>query len=345
MRVLVLGGTSFIGPPIVRRLDALGHEMAVFHRGQTEAELPPGVEHLHGDRADLSGLAGDFARLAPEVVVDMRPLTERDARAVVDAFAGIARRLVALSSGDVYRAFDVLRGVESGPPDAVPLAEDAPLRPRLYPYREQPPRAPDDPQRWRDDYDKILVERVVLGNPDLPGTVLRLPMVYGPGDYQHRLFGYLKRMDDRRPAILLGAGLARWRASRGYVDNVAAAIALAATDDRAVGRVYNVAEPDALPEADWVRAIGDAAGWRGDVVVLPDDRLPPHLRQGLNAEQHLVMDSTRIRRELGYAEPVAREEALRQTVAWERAHPPATIPPEAFDYPAEDAALAAAGAG
>jgi nucleoside-diphosphate-sugar epimerase len=345
MRVLVLGGTSFIGPAVVRRLDALGHEVAVFHRGQTESELPPSVEHLHGDRADLPGMADAFARLAPEVVVDMRPLTERDARAVVDAFAGLAHRLVALSSGDVYRAFDVLRGVEPGPAEPVPLAEDASLRPRLYPYREEPPRAPDDPHRWRDDYDKILVERVVLGSPDLPGTVLRLPMVYGPGDYQHRLFGYLKRMDDRRPAILLGAGLARWRASRGYVDNVAAAIALAATDDRAAGRVYNVAEPDALPEADWVRAIGEAAGWRGEVVVLPDERLPAHLRQGLNPEQHLVVDSGRIRRELGYAEPVARVEALRQTVAWERAHPPATSPPEAFDYAAEDATLAAAGAG
>ena len=192
---------------------------------------------------------------------------------------------------------------------------------------------------WADAYDKIPVERVLFGDPDIRGTILRLSAVYGPGS--HRLFGYLKRMDDRRPAILLGAGLARWRASRGYVDNVAAAIALAATDDRAAGRVYNVAEPDALPEADWVRAIGEAAGWRGEVIVLPDERLPAHLRQGLNAEQHLVVNTTRIRRELGYAEPVAREEALRQTVAWERAYPPATVPPDAFDYAAENAALGA----
>ena len=40
-----------------------------------------------------------------------------------------------------------------------------------------------------------------------------------------------------------------------------------------------------------------------------------------------------------------REQALRQTVVWERAHPPATVPPEAFDYVAEAAALAAAGTG
>jgi nucleoside-diphosphate-sugar epimerase len=47
-----------------------------------------------------------------------------------------------------------------------------------------------------------------MGTAGLPGTVLRLPTVYGPGDYQHRLFEYLKRMDDGRPAILLGEGVA-----------------------------------------------------------------------------------------------------------------------------------------
>ena len=45
MRVLVVGGTNFLGPPLVRRLVALGHEVAVFHRGRTGAELPPAVEH------------------------------------------------------------------------------------------------------------------------------------------------------------------------------------------------------------------------------------------------------------------------------------------------------------
>ena len=40
MKVLVIGGTNFIGPPLVRRLVALGHEVAVFHRGRTQADLP-----------------------------------------------------------------------------------------------------------------------------------------------------------------------------------------------------------------------------------------------------------------------------------------------------------------
>ncbi len=113
-----------------------------------------------------------------------------------------------------------------------------------------------------DAYDKIAVERVVLANADLPGTVLRLPMVYGPGDSQHRLFEYLKRMDDNRPTIPVDEGLASWRWTRGYVENVAAAVALAATNPRATGRVYNVGEDKGRSTIEWIEEIGGAAGWR-----------------------------------------------------------------------------------
>ena len=95
---------------------------------------------------------------------------------------------------------------------------------------------------WLDDeYDKIPVERAILGDPDLPGTVLRLPMIYGPGDHLRRFHPVLKRIDDGRRRKLLEEGMAAWRSPRGYVDNVAAALALAAVSGQAAGRVYNVA--------------------------------------------------------------------------------------------------------
>lgn len=187
MRVLVIGGTGFIGPHVVARLHGMGHAVTLFHRGQTEADLPSGVGHLHGDRRRLAAHAAAFARAAPEVVLDMHPMTEGDARAVVDTFKGVARRIVAVSSMDVYRAYDILRRKEPGPVEPGPIVEEALLRGRLYPYRGDSPRAADDPERGLDDYDKIPVERAVLGDPNLPGSVLRLPMVYGPGDSQHRL--------------------------------------------------------------------------------------------------------------------------------------------------------------
>lgn len=334
MRVLVIGGTSFIGPPVVRRLVGAGHEVTVFHRGRTGAE-PPDVDvgRIFGDRRELAVSADELRKLEPDVVLDMIPMNEHDARTVVGVFRGIARRVVAISSQDVYRAYDILRGLHPGPPDPIPFNEDAPLREKLYPYGRE----------GVEEYEKILVERVVMSTPDLPGTVLRLPAVYGPGDYLHRLFSYLKRMDDGRPAVLLEAGMAAWRWPHGYVEDVAAAIALAVTDDRAAGRVYNVGEENPPAWKEWARGIGVAARWDGEIPMKPKDLLPlPSLRlEKANWSQHWVADTSRIPREFGYRETVSREEALRRTVAWERKHPPEKIDPAEFDYAAEDTALAA----
>jgi nucleoside-diphosphate-sugar epimerase len=336
MRLLVLGGTRFIGPAIVRRLVEQGHSVVVFHRGRTHSELPASVVHIPGDSKDLPAFADEFRRFSPEVVIDTIAFTEQEARTAVQVFRGLAGRLVVLSSMDVYRAYDRLRRVEPGAPDPVPFKEDAPLRSLLYPYRDQAKGLED----FAYDYEKILVERAVSGDSALPGTVLRLPCVYGPGDYQHRTFEYLKRMDDGRPAILLGEARAGWRWTRGYVEDVAAAVALAATDGRAAGRTYNVGEAEALTEAEWVLRIGRAAGWAGRVVTLPEARLPEHLRTAYDWAHDLVGNSGKLRQELGYRETTPPDEAMARTVAWERTHPPDGVDPSRFDYAAEDAALA-----
>jgi nucleoside-diphosphate-sugar epimerase len=345
MRILVIGGTGFIGPHVVRRLSSLGHRVTVGHTGQHEVDLPPEVEHLHHPslarvgRDSIDAVGSDIDRLQPDVVLDMAPLTEADARLLLNLVRGKAGRVVAISSQDVYRAYGVLIGKEPGPLEPMPLTEDSPLRPSWYPYRGEKPKPADDPRRWTDDYDKIPIERAFLETPELPGTILRLPAVHGPRD-GHRIFDHLKRMDDSRPVILLEERVARWRWTRGYVENVAHAIALAVVDERSSGRIYNVADPVAYPEAEWVRKIGRIAGWHGQVVVLPTERLPAHLRQTENVAQDLVADSSRIRDELGYVETIDEDEGLRRTIAWERSAPPDVFDPALFDYAAEDAALA-----
>lgn len=327
MRVLVIGGTGYIGRYVTGRLVKRGHDVAVFHRGRTETGTAEGVRRILGDRRRMRESADALLRFAPEVVLDVIPMNEDDARGVTETLRGVARRVVAISSQDVYRAYDRVRRRDPGPPDPVPLAEEAPLRERLYPYERE----------GVENYEKIHVERVLMEAPDLPCTVLRLPAVYGPGDHRHRLFEYVKRMDDGRD-VLVGEGMASWRWTHGYVEDVAGGVVLAVEDERAEPYVYNVGEAEPPPWAGWVREIGEAAGWGGEVVVVPDDRLPGHLDWSLDTRQHWVADTTRIRRELGYAEAVPRGEALRRTVEWERAHPLAPDP-ASFDYAAEDAVL------
>jgi nucleoside-diphosphate-sugar epimerase len=338
MRILIIGGTRYMGPLVIRALSNEGHEILVFHRGQTSMSLPGGVKEILGDRRPLAPFAAALQRFEPDIVLDMIPMSEQDAQEIMSTFRGIAQRVVAISSQDVYRAFGRVNNKESGPVEPGPITEDSPLRENLYPYRGQAPRN-EDQKQWMDDYDKILVERVVMGHPELPGTILRLPAVYGPGDYQHRMFAWLKRMDDNRPAILLSEKEAQWRWTHGYVENVTDAIALAVTDQRASGRIYNVGEPFVLTMAERIRKIGEAAGWNGHIVLVPHNKLPEPLRWGINSEQDIVVDSSRIRRDLGYTEQVAPDEAFRRTIDWERANPPAQIDPQDFDYAAEDTIL------
>jgi nucleoside-diphosphate-sugar epimerase len=281
-----------------------------------------------------------FRRFAPDVVLHMILFGEQDAHEAVDTFKGMARRLVVISSQDVYRAFGRTNRQESGPPDPLPITEDSPLRESRYPYRADPPRSPDDPEYWKDLYDKIPAERIVMSEPELPCTILRLPAVYGPGDVQYRHFSWLKRMKDRRPVILLDEAEAKWRWTYGYIDNVASAIALVVRDERASRRIYNVGEEVALSLEERVRLVGQLAGWRGRIVLAPQGRLPEALKWNINTEQDVVVDSSRIRREPGYQEVVPLDEAMRRTVAWEGDNPPVVIDSNAFDYAAEDAFLA-----
>ena len=326
MRVLVLGGTGFIGPYVVRLLAAQGHDVTVFHRGETEVELPTSVRHIHDDFAAISGHVENLRSTPPDVVLDMVPFLDKGGHGITH-FRTIARRAVVITSCDVYRAFGRLWRTEPGPPDPVPLTEQSPLRTE---------RAGDLGPKI--DYDNIEVERAVSSDPDLPVTILRLPATHGPGDGQHRLFGYLKRMDDRRAAILLEESFARWRWARGYVENVASAIALAVQDEAAAGRIYNVAEPVAYAEAEWVRRIGELVGWRGEVLAVPADLLPESQRMKHDFSQDYTVDSSRIRRELGYAETVSEVQGLQRTIDWERRNPPGA----GFqrpDYQVEDTTL------
>jgi nucleoside-diphosphate-sugar epimerase len=340
MRLLIIGGTGFMGPSVLNRLAAEGHELAVFHRGVARPSLPAGVREILGDQRELAKSTPEFRDFSPDVVVNFILASERQAKTTMDVFRGIARRVVALSSGDVYRAAGIMHGTEPGPLQAMPLTEESDLRTKGQTYRKEVMDSIRIRLPWvDDDYDKIPVERAIMSDPEPAGTILRLPMVYGPGDKFHRLYPYLKRMDDSRPAILIQEDAAQWRGPRGYVENVAAGIALAAMASKAAGRIYNLAEPQSFSELEWAQQIARVAEWTGSVLPVSVDLIPAHLKLPYNSAQHWTMSSARIREELGYAEPVPLETALARTIEWERANPPGEIDPGQFDYATEDAAL------
>ena len=179
---------------------------------------------------------------------------------------------------------------------------------------------------------------------DFKSTILRLPAVYGPRDEQSRLYEFLRRMDDGRPAIILPQHRAIFRWTHSYIVNVGYAIGLSVTNKQAAGRIYNVGSPEALSVAEWVREIGRAVGWRGQVVVLPNEQLPHSLRWKGAENQDLIVDSSQIRNGLGFSEIVSFGKGLASTIEWLRANHPQNAH-QHFDYATEDKLLRLPGLG
>lgn len=99
MRLLIIGGTRFLGRHLVDAALARGHTVTLFNRGRTNPDLFPGVERLLGDRGqDVSALAGRTW----DAVVDMCGYLPRDVRLVANALTGAVGHYTFVSSISVY---------------------------------------------------------------------------------------------------------------------------------------------------------------------------------------------------------------------------------------------------
>ncbi|HEX6154172.1 MAG TPA: NAD-dependent epimerase/dehydratase family protein [Solirubrobacterales bacterium] len=326
MRVIVFGGTRFVGLSLVEQLVGHGHSVAVVHRGVHEPKDLPEVEHVHAERSSLGEHRRELLGFRPDAAVDMAAMTAADARAVADVLDASVP-LVAASSADVYRACASVH--EGKVTDPVPLAEDAALR-------EGPPPDRDVvPPGWDYDathYEKLDVERIYL---DRGAAVCRLPMVYGEGDYKRREEFVLRRVRAGRERIPVGPGSFLW--SRGYAPELARGIRLA-LEGGVEGEVFNLAEPACAPVRLWVEQIHAAAGHAAELARVPDEHLPEDLLLTSEIPQPWTIDSTKARERLGWIHAPWRE-CVERSVRWHLEHPPpaAEVAP---DFGADDAALA-----
>ena len=320
MKVVVLGGTRFIGRATVEELAASGHDLLIVHRGRLEPDDLPRVPHLHCERAELVANRAELETFGADAVVDFFALTREDAEGALEALPN-AKRWIVISSMDVYRAFGaVITGHETDP---VPITEESPVRENRYPYRGMLP--------GRDNYDKLDVEDVYLEHGALS---VRLPMVYGERDYQRREEFILRRVRAGRKQIPFGAG--SWLTCRGYVRDIARAIRIA-LDTPAVTGVLNLCEDRTYSMRLWARMILEAAGSEAELVTVPDDKLPEDLQETGNLLQHVAASSRKAQQLLGWktSDPA---ECLRTSVRWHLDHPPENA---SEDFSQDDQALAA----
>jgi 2'-hydroxyisoflavone reductase len=102
LRVLILGGTGFIGPHFIDALTAGGHKISLFNRGKRDPEVKPGIEQLLGDRnGEIDALKGhDW-----DVVIDNSGYTPKQVKLTTDLLKEHAPHYIFISSIAVYADF------------------------------------------------------------------------------------------------------------------------------------------------------------------------------------------------------------------------------------------------
>jgi nucleoside-diphosphate-sugar epimerase len=338
-RALILGGTGLIGRACARRLLAAGWQVDL--TGRDAAHMPPdiaadGGRFIDSERGETGALVAAMGTGA-DLLVDCVCFTANDATGLLPLLPD-AGSTVMISSKAVYV-------------DADGNHANSPTRPRFDgPVKEtQPTVAPGDMDyNSREGYgaNKVAAEQVLLDS-GAPVTVLRPSKVHGQGALRPREWVYVKRILDRRPAVLLahrGVGADHPTASA----NIAALVEVAAA--RPGPRILNSADPDAPNGLEISRIIAARMEYTWDEVLLDDgavdlgwhpwDTRPP-----------ITLDMTAAA-ELGYAPVGDYAATVADEVDWlvAAAQPTSdgTTLPEgldaeffdgAFDYAAEDAYL------
>ena len=322
MRILVIGGTQFIGRETVVRLARRGHEVTVLHR-RDRHDLGRDIRNVQADRGDLTALARVLREERPDAVFDFAYDWEKGTPAShVDAAA---------------------RSCPPGLHRYVFMSSVAAYGPGLD-RRESDPLAPDDsPSPYAQH--KASSERALFrmhAESGFPVTTFRPPFVHGPRQPFYREQFFWDRLRDGRPIILPDGGDApiQWV----FVSDLVEACIRAIEVPEAAGQAFNIAHVERLTQRAFVEALARAAGVTPRFTPIPRTTiheagghlfvgnlyfgefldLPPHTSIVEKAPRVLGVTITSL------------DAALRESFAWYM-----TQPRRQVDYTFEDRLLAA----
>ena len=252
MKLLILGGTQFVGRALAAAALAGGHDVTLFHRGRTNDDLFPDAEHVHGDR---DGGIGELAGRAFDVCLDTSGYLPRVVRQSAELLHDRADRYVYVSSVSVYADLSAPRDESAG----LAALEDETTE-----------------SITEETYGglKALCERAVAEVYGDGGVIVRPTFVVGPFDHTGRFTWWVQR-GAVGGELLVPEGSA-WRIQLIDVRDLARFLLLAATDSSLSG-VYNVVGPGI--ETGLVNIVEEAATLAGTIVrpvVVEDDFLVGH---------------------------------------------------------------------
>jgi nucleoside-diphosphate-sugar epimerase len=328
MKALVVGGTGPTGPFLVNGLLERGYQVTIFHRGTHEIpEIPPNVEHIHGDPHFRETVESALGPRTFDVVV----ATYGRIRLVAEALAGKTGRFIGIGGVALYHGYFkpselFPSGLLSPVPESAPVAES------------------ESEQRFA--YLIASTEQEVLQHHP-SGTVFRYPYVYGPYQLVPREWCIVRRiLDKRRSIILTGSGLTLM--THGYAANLAHAVLLAVEKPEAsAGQIYNCGDERQLTLRQVVEVISHELDHELEIIDVPGRIGVASSALTLQAStDHKLMDLFKVKTELGYRDLVSPAEAIARTARWYVEHPPepggeieARLQ-DPFDYTAEDRLIA-----
>ncbi|KAA9159371.1 epimerase [Amycolatopsis acidicola] len=326
---LVVGGTGPTGLPLVEGLLARGHGVTVFHTGRHEIAGFPDVPHLHGNPFDEAGIADALGERTFETVI----ATYGRVRLLARHFAHRCEHFVAVGGVPVYRGY-------------VNPAENFPYGVKL-PVRDDHPRVAVDAPRFAGYHVGPIraAEDFVFGlgaEGAFGATYLRYPTIYGPRNPYAWEWNVVRRVLDGRPWMILADG-GHGVHSRAAARNAAEAVLLA-VDKPAVarGNAYHVADDELVTFRQWAELVSRAAGTDLEIRSLPAELAGPGTAVSAFGGQEsacCVLDTTRLREDLGYRDVVSLRDGLGETVRWMIENEEAlrrTGTTDPFDYAAED---------
>jgi len=295
MNFLIIGGTRFIGLETARQLYEAGHQITLFHRTLLSG-LP--YKQFQGNRDDIDALRTCIAQIKPDCIIHMVAMEAQHIAVLEKALCGQKMRVIVVSSGDVYKAFEVLHKLSGAPVQPVPLAETSPLREVRYPFRNV--RSPFD------NYEKIDVEAAAMNSEAVDAIIVRLGMIFGKHDPNKRFADTIQTMRQSN-RMEVPANVASWRTCYSGVKNTAHGIILACEKAEA-GEVFNIADEGVFTEIEWYDKIARLIHWKGRIIAASS------VSTAFNFDQQLILDTSKIRRELGFVEICHAEEQLKEII-------------------------------
>jgi nucleoside-diphosphate-sugar epimerase len=247
MRVLIIGGTQFIGRHAVERLVQHGHDVTILHRHDRH-DLGPHVHNVKADRGDVTAVAGIIANGRFDAVCDF--VYDWGKGTTAAQVAGAAR-----SCGKELQRYLFISSIAAYGP-GLNHREDEPLVPDDYPNPYAANKAASERALFRIKEDSAF-----------PVTTFRPPFVHGPRQPFYREQFFWDRLLDGRPIILPDGGDSpiQWV----FVSDLADACVHALEVPDAAGHAFNLAHIESLTQRSFIELLGRIAGVTPRLVSLP----------------------------------------------------------------------------